>query len=299
MSTPDPIDDTYSLGATSRITGISAEVLRAWERRHGVVVPLRTDGGTRRYRASDLERLSLVKRAVDLGHRIGRVAALETEDLEGLFEEERRKDGQVPLDGILDSLERLDAASAQQLLTTQFACLGAQRFCEEVAVPLLAEIGERWAADRIGIAPEHLVTGLIRSVLGTALHPTSATLRGPHLLFGTTAGERHELGLLMAAVVAAGAGANVTFLGADLPVEEFLHAVDVTGASVVVLALSASTRADSGRAIEALRGGLREDVAVWLGGAGSASFELIPGVERITSLGDLDRRVSRLIVGGV
>ena len=151
----------------------------------------------------------------------------------------------------------------------------------------------------MGIASEHLVTSVLRSVLGAALHPTSSTLRGPLMLFGTPAGERHELGLLMAALVASGAGANVTYLGADLPVEELLRAVDLTGAVVLVLALSASSQNESRRAIEALRGGLRNDVAIWLGGAGSAALSMTPGIELLASLDELDRRVGMLAVGGV
>ena len=119
------------------------------------------------------------------------------------------------------------------------------------------------------------------------------------MLFGTPAGERHELGLLMAALVASGAGANVTYLGADLPVEELLRAVDLTGAVVLVLALSASSQNESRRAIEALRGGLRNDVAIWLGGAGSAALSMTPGIELLASLDELDRRVGMLAVGGV
>ena len=76
MATPksEPVELTYPLRTATRLTGLSPEVLRARERRYGVVQPLRTSGGTRRYRAADLERLRLVKAAVDAGHRVGEVA---------------------------------------------------------------------------------------------------------------------------------------------------------------------------------------------------------------------------------
>ena len=72
---------TYSVQTAARLTGLSPEVLRAWERRHAVVEPVRTPGGTRRYRAADLERLKLVKAAVDSGRRIGQVARLDLAEL--------------------------------------------------------------------------------------------------------------------------------------------------------------------------------------------------------------------------
>jgi hypothetical protein len=112
---------TYPLRTAARLTGLSPELLRAWERRHGVVEPLRTPGGTRRYSAADLERLLLIR-----------------------------------------------------------------------------EIGERWANRQIGIASEHLATGVLRSLLGSALVPTATALLGPRVVLATPTGERHELGLLMA-----------------------------------------------------------------------------------------------------
>ena len=73
MPTETTDEVTFPVGAVSKLTGLSPHVLRAWERRYGVVEPLRSEGGTRRYRESDLEKLRLVKAAVDAGHRIGQV----------------------------------------------------------------------------------------------------------------------------------------------------------------------------------------------------------------------------------
>jgi len=81
---------TYPLRTVARLTGLSPEVLRAWERRYRVVTPARTPGGTRRYSAADLERLRLLKAAVDAGHRIGDVARLDVAELS-------RRSTRVPL----------------------------------------------------------------------------------------------------------------------------------------------------------------------------------------------------------
>jgi DNA-binding transcriptional MerR regulator len=72
-SAPDPPisnEPTYSLGAVARLTGLSPHVLRAWERRYGAVRPLRTPGGTRLYRESDVARLRQLRAAVQAGHSI-------------------------------------------------------------------------------------------------------------------------------------------------------------------------------------------------------------------------------------
>src|SRR5688572_16347090 len=81
MSAPMPATPTYPLHAVVRMTGLSPEILRAWERRYRAIEPLRTPGGTRRYRAADVERLRLLKAAVAAGFRIGKVARLSAAEL--------------------------------------------------------------------------------------------------------------------------------------------------------------------------------------------------------------------------
>jgi DNA-binding transcriptional MerR regulator len=284
---------TYPLRAAARLTGLSPDVLRAWERRHGVVQPLRTPGGTRRYSAADLERLRLVKAAVDAGHRIGQVAQLDLEELKRRSAvAEARSDGHV--DEILAALDHFDHATSQRLLSLQLSALGPVRFAREVALPLVHEIGERWAKGRMGIAPEHLATGILRSLLGAALQPTASSLVGPRIVFATPTGERHELGLLMAALTALGAGANPVYLGVELPVEDLLGAVEDTGAAALALSLVTIPTSQATRTVSALRGGLADAAHLWLGGAGASDIDLPDAAERIESLEELEQRVALL-----
>jgi DNA-binding transcriptional MerR regulator len=188
-SKSEALELTYPVGTAARLTGLSPELIRAWERRYGVVEPLRTPGGTRRYSAEDIKRLRLSKAALDAGHRIGQIARLDLAELE-----QRAAGSQAPstgrLDEILSALERLDGAEAQRLLSLQLSALGPARFAREFAVPLVREIGERWACDRLPIASEHLATGVLRSMLGSALQPSAASLLGPRIVFATPGARR-------------------------------------------------------------------------------------------------------------
>jgi len=289
----DALELTYPLRAAARLTGLSPEILRAWERRYAVVEPLRTPGGTRRYSAADLERLQLVKAAVDAGHRIGQVARL------GLVElKERSAAVRVStagqLDDILEALDQFDDATCQRLLSLQLSTLGPVRFAREVALPLVQEIGERWAGGRMGIAPGHLATSLLRSLLGSALQPTATSLLGPRIVFATPTGERHELGLLMAALTALGAGANPLYLGLELPVEDLLAAVEASNAKALALSLVTIPGAQAARTVGALRGGMTSGVRLWLGGSGANGFELPAAVESFASLESLEQQVMLL-----
>jgi DNA-binding transcriptional MerR regulator len=284
---------TYPLRTAARLTGVSPELLRAWEKRYRVVEPLRTPGGTRRYRAADLERLKLVKSAVDAGHRIGQVAHLGKDELEALCREDPAPAGNG-FEEILAALDRLDASETQRLLGLQLSLLGASRFAREFALPLVHQIGERWASGKMSIAAEHLASSVLSSMLGSALRPDSAAQQGPSIVFATPSGEPHQLGLYMAALTAMGAGANPIYLGADLPVPDLVAACEQTGAAALALSLVTLSTADATRELKALRAGLPETVHLWVGGSAAETIDLPVGIERIASLERLEDHVMLL-----
>src|SRR3954454_19790958 len=74
---------SYPIRAVSKLTGIGIDTLRAWERRHGAVTPVRDDRG-RMYTEGDIARLRLLRGAVEQGHSIGRVAGLTDGELRHL-----------------------------------------------------------------------------------------------------------------------------------------------------------------------------------------------------------------------
>ena len=294
MTNPDDVETTYPLRAAARLTGLSPDLLRAWESRYEVVKPLRTAGGTRRYRAADLERLRLVKAAVDEGNRISVVARLDPAELARRVAAKDEPSGQAGLEPILSALERLEAAEAQRLLALQLSAMGPVSFAREFALPLAREIGERWTLKRMGIASEHLATSVLRSMLGSALVPTAASRLGPTIVFATPTGEPHELGLQSAALAALGAGANPIYLGAELPVEDLLGAVANTGAAVLALSLVTIPSGPAGQMVAAIRNGLPDEIHLWIGGPGAAEVAESNGAEPIGSLEELERRVALL-----
>ena len=227
-SSPDA-GATYSLGAVSRLTGLSPHVLRAWERRYQAVTPLRTPGGTRRYRESDVARLRLLAAATGAGHPIGDVAGLSEAEL-------RRRTagpGEEPLPQlrlILEAIDRLDANETERLLGVQLAAQGPRRFVAAVVEPLMREVGNRWEDGRLSIASEHLASAAVRNLLGGMLRRMAPSSQSLSILFTTLPGERHELGALSCTVVAVELGANAIYLGPDLPAGEVVAAAGATRA---------------------------------------------------------------------
>lgn len=285
-----PEDDArYSVGAITRATGLSAHVLRAWERRYGAVEPRRTAGGTRRYREADLRRLVLLRRAVESGHSIGAVARLPEADLERMLEESAPPPPSAA-GAVLAAVQRLDGREADRLLAMHFAALGPRSFAHEIAIPLLQEVGRRWEAGELGVAEEHLASSLARNLLGAALRGSDVAARSVPMLFTTPSGERHEFGVLLGALLAVASGANAVYLGPDLPASDVAHAASKLGAGAVVLGVVGLHRRETQRYVEALRSLLAPGVEIWLGGGPGADIEAAPGLLRLADLPELERR---------
>ena len=297
MPPPDHEEPTYSLGAVVRLTGLSAHVLRAWERRYGAVQPLRTGGGTRRYREGDVARLRRLRAAVASGHPIGDVARLSDAELERRLELQPTLP-RPPLDPILAAIDRFDAAEADRLLGRQLSALGSTAFVRNVASPLLHQIGGRWESGRLCVASEHLGSALLRSLLGGMLRATGAATHAAPILFTTPPGERHELGALMAAVTAVDAGGRPIYLGPDLPIDEVVAAAGTLGAAAVAIGVCRVDGAEFSRSLRVLRARIPPRVEVWVGGPGSEELALPPGTMRVADVDELERKVALLAQRG-
>jgi DNA-binding transcriptional MerR regulator/methylmalonyl-CoA mutase cobalamin-binding subunit len=232
----------YPIRAVSRMTGLSLDTLRAWERRYDAVTPQRGERG-RLYTQADVTRLQHLAQLVARGHAIGTVARLEDAQIARLAQstEALTPDAAVPLarlDPITAALDRYDVGAIETALNRYAAVLLPRDLIVAVVLPLLSEIGARWQAGTLRPAQEHLISAIVRSVLGGLLRVftrTEATLR---VVFAAPSGERHELGLLCAAVLAASNGAGTVYLGPDLPAADIWRAATGADAQLVVVGLT-------------------------------------------------------------
>lgn len=275
-----------------RRTGLSADVLRAWERRYQVIEPDRSSSGRRLYSDEDIERLRLLRLATLAGRSIGSVSALSTAELQRLVRDDEAEATRVPsvepppgdpeVAGLFAECRRavaeLDAAALERALARASVVLGSGRLLEGLLGPLLADIGEGWAKGELAIANEHLASAVTRQVLGGLLRAAPAADGQPLAVFGTPPGERHEFGALMAAATAATAGWRVVYLGADLPIDELITAVTKHRARMLALSLTSAERSPTlARELAGLRGRLPADTAIVMGGRGARVYDEILG----------------------
>jgi methanogenic corrinoid protein MtbC1 len=257
------------------LTGLGIDTLRAWERRHSAVTPIRDDRG-RMYTDADIARLRLLRGAVEHGHSIGRLAGLTDADLRHLAAtsagSEAPSTQRTPLDtaALTAALQKYDAPGIDQQISRLAAVLPPLELLRDVLMPVLAQVGDDWHRGPERIAHEHLMSSTIRNILGSFLRLYARPEVSTRLLFATLAGERHEIGTLGAAMLAASSGLGVAYLGPDLPAREIVESVRPAGAQVLVMGLTA-TLADKAtqRELRTIVRDLPKEVELWAGGRGS------------------------------
>ena len=277
---------TYPIRAVARLTGISIDTLRAWERRHQAVVPERGERG-RVYRIAQVTRLKRLSALVRSGHAIGSIAQLSDRELTRMIARANAQ-AAVPAPTPVDLTRLVDAVPAFNLPSidaelNRFAMLlPTSDFIRQVALPLLRELGVRWQSGALCPSHEHLISSLVRTVLGGLLRTAPRGPVGHTIVFATTAGERHELGVLAAAVLAAEAGFNVIYLGPDLPAEDIATVAKTSGASAIVVG---ATLAKPAKQVARLAT-LAPRAVLLVGGPNTAAA--LHGVARAHHVADLD-----------
>ena len=225
-------DQGHPIQVAARRSGLTPDVIRAWERRYHAVDPLRTGTNRRLYTEADIEKLFLLSQVTRAGRRIGDVAGLSVGQLKEIVSEDGeaaarvgglpaspargRTNGQY-LEACMDYLADLDSAGLESTLAEASIALSPPVLLEQLITPLLHRVGDEWQSGSLRVAHEHMTTAVVRSLLGTLRKSGSAPATAPELVVATPAGQRHELGALMVAVAGAADGWKVTYLGADLP----------------------------------------------------------------------------------
>lgn len=276
---PEPANDVeddgiYPMRVVTRLTGLSADTVRVWERRYQAVQPSRTDGNARRYSDADVRRLILLKAATDRGHAIGELSQLADEQLVAMAKGEPMRPtgatnvgrGYLPLiEEYLEAIARFEIRRASDLLARLAAISPPRELVYEFVLPTLRITGDRWEEGRCSVVEEHLVSGQFKALLGTFVRLFPVVPNAPRILVATPQGHLHEFGALVSAMLAATRGIEPVYLGPDVPNEEVELAVRRSKASVYVLSV---VRDMSDEEVEALRttfAPLASSAALWIG----------------------------------
>lgn len=289
---------SFNIAAVERDTGLSKDVLRMWERRYGFPVPERDANGERCYTADQVDRLRLIKRLMDQGHRPGKLIAAPPETLAELAPrrpsapERSRPDEAGELDELIALIKAHDAAGYQQAMQQRLARQGLQRFVQDTVAPLTIRVGEAWEDGRLEVFEEHLYTELTKRLLRQVIATLPGGTRRPRVLLTSLPDELHVLGLLMAEALFTLEGAECIPLGTQVPLLDIGRAAEAHRADIVGLSFSTAfpSRQIPGL-LQQLRAVLPDATALWAGGRGVGRLSRPQGVVLLDSL---DAAVSAL-----
>lgn len=295
-----PLDrpSAQPIAAVELETGLSKDVLRAWEKRYGFPAPIRDAHGDRLYPEDQIRRLKLLRTLTEYGERPGKLVKLDASELAARIALYR--DDPCGPDGRSGSAEMLKDCMAlvadnaatllEQRLNGELLRLGLERFAEEVAAPLCFEMGLAWERGEVGVYQEHLFSQILGRSLRqnidrlATLNTHAGDRARPKVLLTTAPGEIHELGLLMVEATLCAQGANCINLGPQMPLDDVLLAAQAHNCRIVALSFSSwfDPRRASNVLLE-LRSSLPSTVALWAGGANAALRRTLPEGIRVFS----------------
>lgn len=273
------------IGELSQRTGVSPELLRAWQRRYGLLEPARSPGGFRLYTRADEERVRRMK-----DHLARGVAAAEAARLAMAPEEVADGSLMSMREELRVALEAFDEAGAQRVLDGALATFTLDAMIDELLLPHLHDLGERWSDGRVTVAQEHFASNLIRARLLALARGWDAGY-GPRAVLACPEGELHDLGLVLFGVALAKRGWRVTFLGANTPLETVAAAASQTNPNAVVIAASdpsylkrdADALADLARSHRVVLAGRGADGIAEKIGAELYDLDPVAGAERLVT----------------
>ena len=287
----------YLIRTVSKRSGVKSDLVRAWERRYQAVNPVRTAGGHRVYTDQDIARLKLLNEATNNGHSISQIAQLSLDELQQLIKEESPASNQEPIaeavkttstagnrdryeiaqdynDKCYAAVLAFDAQALESHFENAIVELGSEAFIELLLSPLLTKIGERWKIGELRPVHEHMTSSVIRSLTYILRNNNPCPPNAPRMIVSTPIGQLHELGALLAAIMAELCGWQVTYLGANLPAEEIAAAVKYTNACALTLSISFATEDNIvAKEIRRIKKLIGNDVTLIVGGRAASHFQ--------------------------
>ena len=246
-----PDQGLVPIRTVSSLTGVNSVTLRAWERRYDLIKPVRTPKGHRLYTMADVELIHQVISLLDNGMSIGQVrqvldadkAHLNSTPTPGAGNERDFDPWQNHQHRLLRAVAAFDDGVLGDIYNEVLSLYPVDIVTSRLIVPLLRELGERWAQGQGTIAEEHFFSTFLRNKLGARFHHLNRNRQGSKLLAACLPGEQHEVGLLLFALTALDRNYQVVLLGPNTPLSELPPVVERATIQAIVLSGSVEVAA--------------------------------------------------------
>jgi MerR family transcriptional regulator, light-induced transcriptional regulator len=246
MSEPSP-PGVLRIGELSRRLGVSDHVLRAWERRYGLLRPVRTTGGFRLYSEADLDRVRRMQAYLEQGLSAAQAARAV---IDGEPPAGTEAGGPAHHDGLTDAaatlataLDGFDEPAAHAVLDRLLGTLTVETVLRDVVLPYLRALGERWERGEVSVVQEHFASNLIRGRLA-GLARGWGHGQGPRVILACVPDELHDIALLAFGIVLNRNGWRIEYLGANTPLDDLIRLAHAQRPDLIVLAGTKPERFD-------------------------------------------------------
>ncbi len=228
----------YTIKQAAVRSGVNVALLRAWERRYGIVSPSRSDSGYRLYDEEAIGRLRAMRALVDEGwsarQAAERIGASSADELALLGRRPAADDGRSPIEVFVEGAAAIDPATIERALDDIFASGSFERVVENLLYPALHALGDAWARGEVDVAGEHAASAAAVRRLSAAFEAAgSVEADGRPVLVGLPPGVRHEAAALAFATALRRVGVQVIYLGPDVPVPSWVAAAARTDAGAI------------------------------------------------------------------
>jgi MerR family transcriptional regulator, light-induced transcriptional regulator len=293
--------NTHRIHRVAKLTGLSKDVIRAWERRYGLVKPLRSANRYRTYTDEEVALLRYVKSRLDQGQTIGDLATLGREELLANATRAARTEASETqpyerlLNELMQLLQPLRRDSFERRLNGAVAVIPFEEALHGILLPLQTRVGQLWHDGHLSVAVEHYVTNQVRQKLFAAMSHLPVHEKGLSVVVACPVGEFHEVGAQAAAYVCASRGCQTYFLGANMPLDQLAVFCRQIEPDILLLSVTSPPPAHEWYSwIATLRDLATSHRTVVVGGAGANTIALPPEAQRIEILSDLVKLQQRL-----
>lgn len=294
--------NAHRIHRVAKLTGLSKDVIRVWEKRYGLVKPSRSANRYREYSNEEVALLRFVKAQMEQGATIGSLAAEGRESLIARMQAttplsaEEQKPHDRLLDDLIGLLDPLDKAGFERKLNGAVAVIPFDEAVQRILFPLQRRIGDLWHEGRLNVAVEHYVTKLVQQKLFSVMNQLPVNEFGPRILIACPEGESHEIGAQAVAYIAATRGCQVYYLGPDLPSSDLVDFCEQINPDLVLLSLTeAKPEAATLQQLKQLEP-LATRWSVAMGGQGARAIGDLLRETKVELLDDLTALHSRLMI---
>jgi MerR family transcriptional regulator, light-induced transcriptional regulator len=295
--------NTHRIHRVAKLTGLSTDVIRVWERRYGLLNPERSHNRYRMYTDEDVALLNHLRAETAKGHSIGELAAVGRATLlQQIRQAPSPAASQEPftrlLSDLVAALEPLDRSRFERQLNGAVAVIPFEEALHKILLPLQGRVGDLWHAGRVSVAVEHYVTKFVQQKLFSVMNLLPGNEDGPAVVVACPADEFHEIGAQAAAYLCAVRRCRVYYLGPDVPAKALSALCSHVRAQLIVLAMtSLQTGTDASRLVHELSAEVGRCAPIVAGGIatrGIAPLLRDANIEILEDLFALERRVAEL-----